>query len=105
MFTITQDTGVKLTTCVELGKAMADRAQYVSVIGKYICHTGTQVWVELDGCGQTDSHQFNHIHDNIRWFNEAFNGKLVRIEGRRNYDYRYGWNYMWTVYSVNGMNR
>ena len=102
MFTSTQEAGVKLTTCYELGKTYADHDRFALVVGKYICHTGTTVLLELVGCGQSDSHEFTHRHDTPDYMDKMFQGKLVRLMGERCWDYRMQvWGYRWTIHSVN----
>ena len=105
MFATINKPEITLTTCEYLGKAVAERSSSINVIGKFICHTGTQVWVELAGCGQSDSHQFNHVHSSPDYINKMYKGKLVRIEGRRFWSYtECVWKYMWTIHTVNGTN-
>lgn len=93
---------VTLTTCVQIAQAYNTHAQYAEVIGKYVCHDGQAVWIQLDGCGASDSHTFTHTHNIPEYMNKMYNGKIVRLLGERSWDSRARmWGYRWTLHSVN----
>lgn len=95
-------TGVSLTTCEEIGNIYGTHAPYANIIAKYISHDGHAVWVELSGCGASDSHTFTHRHSDPEYMDDMFKGKLVRLMGQRSWDYReQRWGYRWTLHSVN----
>jgi hypothetical protein len=81
----TNQTGVFMTTCEEIAKAY-----------------GNAVWLELAGCGASDSHTFTHRHNIPEYITKMYKGKIVRLMGERSWDYREQmWGYRWTLHAVN----
>ena len=95
-------TGVLYTTCEEVVEMYGTHNPYAQVIGKFICHDGNAVWLELAGCGASDSHTFTHKNNFFGYLNEIYKGKIVRLMGERSWDYREQmWGYRWTLHAVN----
>lgn len=98
----TNQTGVIMTTCEAMVKAYEVHAPYAEVIGEFICHDGNAIWLELAGCGASDSHTFTHRHSNPEYITQMYKGKMVRLMGERSWDYREQmWGYRWTLHAVN----
>lgn len=92
---------IKTTTCEQVVEIFNTHAQYAEVVGKFICHDGQQVWVELNGCGASDSHTFTHKHIEPEQVNGMFNGKLIRLKGERAWDnFAEIWGYRWTIHQI-----
>lgn len=102
-----------LTPCEDYHAMERDRAHHIELVGKFVSHEGWEVVIKLGGCGASDSHSFEHLAINNRdYINRMFEGKLIRLVGRRYYESPEtgggGWDYQWTIYPVNlweqGMN-
>lgn len=105
MFTKSNKAGVKMTTCEEMASACNTYQPRIEVIGEWIHHSGQEVWIRLAGCGESDSHTYNHFHDNPVYMNRMFADRVVRLIGERNYDWSInGWIYRWSIVPVNGTN-
>jgi len=77
-------------------------APYAEVIGRYVCHTGQAVVLQLNGCDSSDRHEFTHAHNIPEHMNKMYKGKIVRLLGERSWDYRAQiWGYRWTLHAVN----
>lgn len=92
-----------LTTCEQYARQFNDHASYISIVGRFVKHDGYQVWVKLGGCGESDSHQIDHLAtENCDYLNKMYEGKLIRLKGELRYDSDARvWNYQWTIYPVN----
>lgn len=85
-----------------MAEAYNTHAPYAEIIGKFACHTGQNVVLQLNGCGASDSHLFTHVHNIPEYMNKMFNGKIVRLLGERSWDNRANmWGYRWTLHAVN----
>ena len=102
-----------LTSCEHFHAMEESRAHHIELVGEFVCHSGWDVVVKLDSCGASDSHSFEHFAtNNCDYINRMFEGKLIRLVGRRYYESPEtgggGWDYQWTISSVNlweqGMN-
>lgn len=95
-------TGVSLTTCEAIPNIYGTHAPYATIVGRFICHTGDSVVLELSGCGASDSHSFTHKHHDAEYMTKMYKGKLVCLKGERSWDYREQmWGYRWTLHTVN----
>lgn len=91
----------RLTTCEEMVKACESHEPYAEVIGKFISHDGNAVWLELAGCGASDSHAFTHKNTCPEYVTKMHEGKIVRLLGARAWDYRAEmWGYRWTLHAI-----
>lgn len=91
-----------LTSCEQYGHMLDTKQQYIEVVGKFITHDGNQVWLELNGCGASDSHTFTHRNSFFGYLNEMYKGKIVRVKGERRFDWKSEtWGYSWTLHCVN----
>lgn len=91
-----------LTTCEQYADMYNNHARHITVVGRFTAHDGNAVWVKLGGCGQSDNHLFEHRHMDPAYINRMFDGKLIRVNGTRYYNWNANaWQYQWTIGSVN----
>jgi hypothetical protein len=92
-----------LTTCEEYARKVNDHASYISIVGRFVRHDGYQIWVKLGGCGESDSHQLEHLAtQNCARINKMYEGRLIRLNGERVYNWDAGvWDYQWAICPVN----
>lgn len=84
-----------------MAEAYNSRTPYIEVIGKYVCHTGLEVVLQLSGCGASDSHSFAHRNNIHEYINTMYNGKIVRLFGELSWDYTLQvWGYNWTLHTI-----
>jgi len=76
---------------------------YVTVTGKFVGHDGNFVWIQLGGCGASDSHLLPHRNTrNSEYVQKMYMNKLVRLRGERKWeDATNMWGYRYTLCSVN----
>lgn len=73
---------------------------HVTVTGKFVAYNNNFVWIQLGGCGESDSHQLP-FH-NTEHLEKLYKNKLVRLRGTRAWENATNkWGYSWTVHPVN----
>lgn len=75
---------------------------HVTVTGKFVGHDGHFVWIQLGGCGASDSHQLPHYNTICtEYVQKMYMNKLVRLRGTRAWENATNkWGYSWTVHPV-----
>ncbi len=75
---------------------------HVTVTGIFVGHDGHFVWIQLGGCGASDSHLLPHYNTICtEYVQKMYMNKLVRLTGTRAWeDATNKWGYNWRLCPV-----